>query len=82
MDVRAHISLLKDIAHAADYRSGRSGSFRGHRSERRGTTEDAARRAVDFAVVRTGLGREEAYMLLRVGTPPRPVMATRQIGPE
>ena len=39
-------------------------------------TEDAARRAVDFAVTRTDLGREEAYMLLsvigklRVGTSP------------
>jgi len=50
--------------------------------------EDAARRAVDFAVVRTGRGRKEAYMLLsiigelRVGTSPRPVMATRLIVPE
>jgi hypothetical protein len=39
-------------------------------------------------VTRTGLGREEAYMLLsiigelRVGTSPRPVMATRLIVPE
>ena len=51
-------------------------------------TEDAARRAVDFAVAQTGLSREEAYMLLsivgelRVGTSPRPVMATRLIVPE
>ena len=51
-------------------------------------TEDAARRAVDFTVARTGLGREEAYMLLsiigelRIGTSPRPVMATRLIVPE
>jgi len=51
-------------------------------------TEDAARRAVDFAVARTGLDREEAYMLLsiigefRVGTSPRPVTATRLIVPE
>jgi hypothetical protein len=51
-------------------------------------TEDAARRAVEFAVARTGLGREEAYMLLsiigelQVGTSPRPVMATRLIVPE
>src|SRR5215472_3300919 len=51
-------------------------------------TEDAARRAVGFAVTRTGLGREEAYMLLsiigelRVGISPRPVMATRLIVPE
>jgi acetamidase/formamidase len=51
-------------------------------------TEDASRRAVDFAVARTGLSREEAYMLLsiigelRIGTSPRPVMATRLIVPE
>jgi acetamidase/formamidase len=51
-------------------------------------TEDASRRAIDFMVARTGLGREEAYMLLsivgelRVGTSPRPVMATRLIVPE
>jgi acetamidase/formamidase len=51
-------------------------------------TEDNARRAIDFAVARTGLGREEPYMLLsiigelRVGTSPRPVMATRLIVPE
>jgi amidase len=51
-------------------------------------TEDAARRAVDFTVARSDLGREEAYMLLsiigelRVGTSPRPVMATRLIVPE
>jgi len=50
-------------------------------------TQDAARRAVDFAVARTGLDREESYMLLsiigelRVGTS-RPVMATRLIVPE
>jgi acetamidase/formamidase len=50
--------------------------------------EDAARRAVDFTVARTELEREEAYMLLsiigelRVGTSPRPVMATRLIVPE
>jgi acetamidase/formamidase len=51
-------------------------------------TEDAARRAVEFAVARTDLDREEAYMLIsiigemRVGTSPRPVMATRLIVPE
>lgn len=51
-------------------------------------TEDAARHAVDFAIARTALDREEAYMLLsivgelRVGTSPRPVMATRLIVPE
>jgi acetamidase/formamidase len=50
-------------------------------------TEDAARGAVDFVVQRTGMDRREAYMLLsivgelRVGTSPRPVMATRLIIP-
>jgi hypothetical protein len=44
--------------------------------------------ALDFAVARSGLDRQEAYMLLsiigelRVGTSPRPVMATRLIVPE
>jgi hypothetical protein len=43
---------------------------------------------VDFAVARTGLDREETYMLLsiigelRVGTSTRPVMATWLIVPE
>ena len=51
-------------------------------------TENAARRAVEFAVAGTGLSREEVYMLLsiigelRVGTSPRPVRATRLIVPE
>jgi acetamidase/formamidase len=50
--------------------------------------EDAARGAIDFAVTRTSLDRAQAYMLLsiigerRVGTSPRPVMATRLIVPE
>lgn len=50
--------------------------------------EDAARRAVDFAVARTGLSREETYMLvsiigeLCVGTLPRPMIAGRLIVPE
>jgi acetamidase/formamidase len=42
----------------------------------------------DFGVARTGLDRNEAYMLLsligglRVSSSPRPVMATRLIVPE
>jgi amidase len=50
-------------------------------------TEDAGRAAVDYAVGRTRLSREEAYMLLsivgelRIGTSPRPVMAARVIIP-
>lgn len=51
-------------------------------------TEDAARGAVDYAVAHTGMDRREAYMLLsivgelRIGTSPRPVMATRLIVPQ
>lgn len=51
-------------------------------------TEDAARAAVDYTAARTGLDRQEAYMLLgivgelRIGTSPRPVMAARLIIPE
>ena len=50
-------------------------------------TEDAARGAVEWFVVRTGMDRREAYMLLsivgelRIGTSPRPVMAARLIIP-
>ena len=43
-------------------------------------TEDAARRAVNFTVARSSLSREELLSIigeLRVGTSPRPVMATR-----
>ncbi len=48
-------------------------------------TEDASRAAVDFVAERTGLSRQEAYMLLgivgdlRIGTSPRPIMAARII---
>jgi len=50
-------------------------------------TEDAAPGAVESFVVRTGMDRREAYMLLsivgelRIGTSPRPVMAARLIIP-
>jgi acetamidase/formamidase len=73
---------------AADHAPGQDGPVRRHRLNVEEATEDLARRAVDFAVARTGLSREEAYMLLsiigelRVGTSPRPVMATRLIVPE
>ena len=89
MKVRARINLLKDrtlerpiIAQAGAVH------FVGVGPSVEKATEDAARRAVDFAASRTGLDREEAYMLLsiigelRVGTSPRPVMATRLIVPE
>lgn len=51
-------------------------------------TEDAANGAVAFVADRTDLSREEAYMLLsiigelRIGTSPRPIMATRLIIPK
>jgi amidase len=81
MNVRAHINLLRIIA------QGEAIHFVGVGPSVEEATEDAARRAVEFAVARTGLSREEAYMLsiigeLRVGTSPRPVMATRLIVPE
>ena len=50
-------------------------------------TEDCARGAVAWFAAETGMDRREAYMLLsivgelRVGTSPRPVMATRLIIP-
>lgn len=50
-------------------------------------TEHAARGAVEWVVAETGMDRREAYMLLsivgelRLGTSPRPVMATRLIIP-
>jgi acetamidase/formamidase len=84
MNVRARITLLKD--RVLDVRSSpRAGAvhFVGVGPNVEEATEDAARRAVDFAVARTGLGREEAYMLLsiigalRVGT-----SAARQTGLE
>ena len=73
---------------ATDYRPGRRVHFVGVGPNVEEATEDAARRAVDFAASRTGLDRVEAYLLLsiigelRVGTSPRPVMATRLIVPE
>ena len=48
-------------------------------------TEDASGAAVGFVAARTGLSRQEAYMLLgivgdlRIGTSPRPIMAARLI---
>jgi acetamidase/formamidase len=89
MNVRARITLLKDrVLERPIIAQGGAVHFVGVGPNVEEATEDAARRAVDFAVARTGLGREEAYMLLsiigelRVGTSPRPVMATRLIVPE
>jgi hypothetical protein len=63
------------------------GSASRRSSWRRGGLATTRRRS-QFAVARTGLDRQEAYMLLsiigelRLGTSPRPVMATRLIVPE
>jgi acetamidase/formamidase len=89
MKVRARITLLKDRAlERPIIAQGGAVHFVGVGPSVEEATEDAARRAVEFAVARTGLSREEAYMLLsiigelRVGTSPRPVMATRLIVPD
>jgi amidase len=89
MNVRARIKLLKDrTLERPIITQGGAVHFVGVDPSVDEATEDAARRAVDFAVARTDLDREEAYMLLsiigelRVGTSPRPVMATRLIVPE
>jgi amidase len=89
MKVRACIHLLKDRAlERPIIVQGGAVHFVGVGPSVEEATEDAARHAVDFAVARTRLNRAEAYMLLsiigelRVGTSPRPVMATRLIVPE
>ena len=89
MNVRARISLLKNrTLERPIIAQGGAVHFVGVGPSVEEATEDAARRAVDFVVARTGLSQEEAYMLLsiigelRVGTSPRPVMATRLIVPE
>jgi amidase len=89
MNVRARINLLKDrVLERPIISQGGAVHFVGVGPSVEEATEDAARRAVDFTVARTDLDREEAYMLLsiigelRIGTSPRPVMATRLIVPE
>ena len=89
MNVRARITLLKNRALARPIiAQGGAVHFVGVGPSVEEATEDAARRAVDFTVARTVLSRQETYMLLsivgelRVGTSPRPVMATRLIVPE
>ena len=89
ISVRARITLLKHrVVERPIIAQGGAVRFVGVGPSVEEATEDAARRAVDFAATRTGLSREEAYMLLsiigelRVGTSPRPVMATRLIVPE
>jgi acetamidase/formamidase len=89
MKVRACINLLKDRAlERPIIVQGGAVHFVGVGPSVEEATEDATRHALDFAVARTRLNRAEAYMLLsiigelRVGTSPRPVMATRLIVPE
>jgi amidase len=89
MKVRARITLLKNRAlDRPIIAQGGAIHFAGVGPSIEEATEDAARHAVQFAAARTGLDRHEAYMLLsivgelRVGTSPRPVMATRLIVPE
>jgi hypothetical protein len=67
MSVRARITLLKDkVLERPIIAQGVAVHFVGVGPSVEEATEDAARRAVDFAVTRTDLGREEAYMLLSV----------------
>jgi len=89
MKVRARINLVNDRKlERPIIAQGGAVHFVGVGPSVEEATEDAARRAIDFAVARTSLDREEAYTLLsiigelRVGTSPRPVMATRLIVPE
>jgi acetamidase/formamidase len=89
MNVRERINLLKNRAlERPIIAQGGAVHFVGVGPSVEEATKDSARRAVEFTVARTGLSREEAYMLLsiigelRVGTSPRPVMATRLIVPE
>jgi amidase len=89
MRVRARITLLKNRAlDRPIIAQGGAVHFVGVGPSVEEASEDAARHAVDFAAAHTTLDRSEAYMLLsiigelRVGTSPRPVMATRLIVPE
>jgi acetamidase/formamidase len=89
MKVRARINLVNDRKlERPIIAQGGAVHFVGVGPSVEEATEDAARRAIDFAVARTSLDREEAFTLLsiigelRVGTSPRPVMATRLIVPE
>jgi acetamidase/formamidase len=86
MKVRARINLVNDRKLERPITAqGGALHFVGVGPSVEESTEDAARRAIDFAVARTSLDREEAFTLLsiigelRVGTSPRPVIATRLI---
>jgi amidase len=89
MKVRARITLLKDRKlERPIIKQGDALHFIGIGPTIEEATEDAARRAVTFTAQATKLSPEETYMLLsivgelRVGTSPRPIMATRLIVPQ
>ena len=86
--VTARITLVKD--HPVEHpiiEYGDTIQFVGTGRSVEAATEAAAEHAVGYVAANTGLGREEAYMLLsivgelRIGTSPRPVMAARLIVP-
>ena len=85
MKVRARINLNDRKLERPIIAQGGAVHFVGVGPSVEEATEDATRRAIDFAVARTSLDREEAFTLLsiigelRVGTSPRPVIATRLI---
>ena len=88
MTVRARITLVRGAAvERPIIEQGGALHFVGTGPSIDAATEDAARAAVAFAARETPLSAEEAYMLLsivgelRVGTSPRPIMATRLIVP-
>jgi hypothetical protein len=67
MNVRARITLVKNRAlERPIIAQGGAVHFVGVGPSVEEATEDASRRAVDFAVARTSLSREEAYMLLSI----------------
>ena len=88
MTVRSRITLMKDrkVEHPIIEQGGAL-HFVGSGPTIEAATEDSARAAVAFTARETSLSPEEAYMLLsivgelRVGTSPRPIMATRLIVP-
>jgi acetamidase/formamidase len=88
MTVRTRITLIKNrkVDHPIIEQGGAL-HFVGSGPSIEAATEDCARAAVAFTARETSLSPEEAYMLLsvvgelRVGTSPRPIMATRLIVP-
>jgi amidase len=88
MTVTARITLLKNYAVERPIIAREDAlHFLGMGPTIEDATEDASRHAVGFVARTTHLTAEEAYMLLsvvgdlRVGTSPRPIMATRLVVP-